>query len=141
MNLVKRIIAQLGQKEDVKIENFFKREIKKFERNLKALKQNNDSLTLILENDREELIDQISDAKDKLEHSYLSITLKDLTNNDSMEKFSELYWSNIQKNEKEIKQLEKTLEEKEKEYKKNIEENDEQIKKYQNRIDKIKNYE
>lgn len=135
--IVKKVMEVLKLDEAGKINTFFQKEVKTFNRYIDGLKANKEVLTLEFQQKENKLNDDIEDAKEALENAYTSITMEDVRNNEAMSNFSNYYWENISSKEKILKRLEKQLEELKESHKKDMEDKDDQIAKYKTRIYKI----
>ena len=93
-----------------RVENFFKNEIKAMRLRIRAIEMNMKSDELKLEIDLATIDSTIEDAVQGIEDAYTAVKPEDVTNNESMTKFSPKYWKAIESAEALVLSLQKERE-------------------------------
>lgn len=136
--LAQKVLNILNIGEDAKINNFFAREVKKFEKFIRDLNRNLTTLENQYTDSVDDVNEKLIDAKEAVEDAKIAITLADVKTNDAADSFASHYWNNIDAKMKEVKRLEQKLEDLKSAFEKQTQEVKDQIEKYQARIDMIK---
>lgn len=136
--LAQKVLNILNIGEDAKINNFFAREVKKFEKFIRDLNRNLTTLENQYTDSVDDVNEKLIDAKEAVEDAKIAITLADVKTNDAADSFASHYWNNIDAKMKEVKRLEQKLKDLKDAFEKQTQEVKDQIEKYQDRIDMIK---
>ena len=136
--LAQKVLNILNIGEDAKINNFFAREVKKFEKFIRDLNRNLTTLENQYTDSVDDVNEKLIDAKEAVEDAKIAVTLADVKTNDAADSFASHYWNNIDVKMKEVKRLEQKLEDLKNAFEKQTQEVKDQIEKYQDRIDMIK---
>ena len=94
-----------------RVENFFKNEIKAMLLKIRAIEMNMKSNELKLEIELATIDSTIEDALQGIEDAYTAVKPEDVTNNESMTKFSPKYWKAIEAAEALVLSLQQKREE------------------------------
>lgn len=108
--VLERIKAFFKLDDAGRVENFFKNEIKAMRLKIRANEMNMKSDELKLEIDLATIDSTIEDAVQGIEDAYTAVKPEDVTNNDSMTKFSPKYWKAIESAEALVVSLQKERE-------------------------------
>ncbi len=103
------IMAYLNLGEEGKLGAFFQREIKKLNSRVKAANQSIANIEFNSGVQLEKLRDELEDAQDALEQSYLNVTPKDVSSNAAQEAHSSVYWSGIESAEANVTRITKHI--------------------------------
>lgn len=136
--LAQKVLNILNIGEDAKINNFFAREVKKFEKFIRDLKRNLTTLENQYTDDVDDVNEKLIDAKEAVEDAKIAVTLDDVKTNDAADSFATIYWTNIDAKTKEVERLEQKLKDLKDTFEKETQKVKDQIEKYQKRIDMIK---
>ena len=94
--VLERIKAFFKLDDAGRVENFFKNEIKAMLLKIRGLEMNIKSNELKLEIELAAIDSAIEDAVQGIEDAYTAVKPEDVTNNESMTKFSPKYWKTIE---------------------------------------------
>ena len=108
--VLERIKAFFKLDDAGRVENFFKSEIKAMLLRIRAIEMNMKSDELKLEIDLATIDSTIEDAVQGIEDAYTAVKPEDVTNNESMTKFSPKYWKAIESAETLVIDLQKDRE-------------------------------
>ena len=108
--VLERIKAFFKLDDAGRVENFFKNEIKAMRLRIRAIEMNIKSDELKLEIDLATIDSTIEDAVQGIEDAYTAVKPEDVTNNESMTKFSPKYWKAIESAEALVLSLQKERE-------------------------------
>ena len=108
--VLERIKAFFKLDDAGRVENFFKNEIKAMRLRIRAIEMNMKSDELKLEIDLATIDSTIEDAVQGIEDAYTAVKPEDVTNNESMTKFSPKYWKAIESAEALVVYLQKERE-------------------------------
>lgn len=109
--VLERIKAFFKLDDAGRVENFFKSEIKAMLLKIRAIEMNMKSNELKLEIELATIDSTIEDALQGIEDAYTAVKPEDVTNNESMTKFSPKYWKAIEAAEALVVTLQKQREE------------------------------
>ena len=107
--IVNRVMAILNIGDAGKMESFFQRSIKAFNREISEIKSNLAAKTLKIEGKIDALKDRIEDAKEDLVNAYHNIDLTSIENNQAQDSYREIYFNRIEEAENKIESLEEEL--------------------------------
>lgn len=110
LTVLERIKAFFKLDDAGRVENFFKNEIKAMRLRNRAIEMNMKSDELKLEIDLATIDSRIEDAVQGIEDAYTAVKPEDVTNNESMTKFSPKYWKAIETAENLVVSLQKERE-------------------------------
>ena len=110
LTVLERIKAFFKLDDAGRVENFFKSEIKAMRLRIRAIEMNMKSDELKLEIDLATIDSSIEDAVQSIEDAYTAVKPEDVTNNESMTKFSPKYWRAIEAAEALVASLQKERE-------------------------------
>ena len=108
--VLERIKAFFKLDDAGRVENFFKNEIKAMRLRIRAIEMNMKSDELKLEIDLATIDSTIEDAVQGIEDAYTAVKPEDVTNNESMTRFSPKYWKAIESAEALVVSLQKERE-------------------------------
>ena len=108
--VLERIKAFFKLDDAGRVENFFKNEIKAMRLKIRATEMNMKSDELKLEIDLATIDSTIEDAIQGIEDAYTAVKPEDVTNNESMTRFSPKYWKAIESAEALVVSLQKERE-------------------------------
>ena len=108
--VLERIKAFFKLDDAGRVENFFKNEIKAMRLKIRATEMNMKSDELKLEIDLATIDSTIEDAVQGIEDAYTAVKPEDVTNNESMTRFSPKYWKAIESAEALVVSLQKERE-------------------------------
>ena len=108
--VLERIKAFFKLDDAGRVENFFKNEIKAMRLKIRATEMNMKSDELKLEIDLATIDSTIEDAVQGIEDAYTAVKPEDVTNNESMTRFSPKYWKAIEAAEALVVSLQKERE-------------------------------
>ena len=108
--VLERIKAFFKLDDAGRVENFFKNEIKAMRLKIRATEMNMKSDELKLEIDLATIDSTIEDAVQGIEDAYTAVKPEDVTNNESMTRFSPKYWKAIESAEALVLSLQKERE-------------------------------
>ena len=108
--VLERIKAFFKLDDAGRVENFFKNEIKAMRLRIRATEMNMKSDELKLEIDLATIDSTIEDAAQGIEDAYTAVKPEDVTNNESMTRFSPKYWKAIESAEALVVSLQKERE-------------------------------
>ena len=108
--VLERIKAFFKLDDAGRVENFFKNENKAMRLRIRAIEMNMKSDELKLEIDLATIDSTIEDAVQGIEDAYTAVKPEDVTNNESMTKFSPKYWKAIESAEALVLSLQKERE-------------------------------
>lgn len=134
MGLVERVMAVLGLADSGKVAKFIEREKKECKRALEKLATNKKNVTTNYNSDLQDLNDALEDAEEALEDVKTQITPEDVTNNASMNEFSDIYWGRIDDARKDIATIETMKEVMKHNHNSELKDIDEQIEAYKYRL-------
>lgn len=137
LNIVQKVLALLNITEEGKIENFFMKQRKSLEKDIKNLNKNLDTLEDQHKDAIDELNEKIEDARVRVNEAYTSIKVENIDTNEKANEFADLYWNRIEIAESEVERLEKLKEESKKSNTELIENIQKEIKERQRRLDMI----
>lgn len=137
LNIVQKVLALLNITEEGKIENFFMKQRKSLEKDIKNLNKNLDTIKDQHQDAIDELNEKIEDAKVRVNEAYTSIKVEDIDTNEKANNFADVYWGRIEIAEGEVERLEKQKEESKKSNTELIEDIQKEIKERQRRLDMI----
>ena len=109
--VLERIKAFFKLDDAGRVENFFKSEIKAMMLKIRAIEMNMKSNELKLEIELATIDSTIEDALQGIEDAYTAVKPEDVTNNESMTKFSPKYWKAIEVAEATVVSLQREREE------------------------------
>ena len=109
--VLERIKAFFKLDDAGRVENFFKSEIKAMMLKIRAIEMNMKSNELKLEIELATIDSTIEDALQGIEDAYTAVKPEDVTNNESMTKFSPKYWKAIEVAEASVVSLQQEREE------------------------------
>lgn len=110
LTIVQKILALLNITEEGKIENFFMKQKKALDRDIKNLTKNLDTIKDQHQDELEQLNEKLEDAKTRVEEAYTSVKVEDIDTNEKASNFSEHYWDRIENAEYVVKSIEKEIE-------------------------------
>ena len=137
LGIVAKIMKVLKLDEEGKVGKFFAKEVKKCVTAIRDLKNNLTAMANVFASDLEKLNDRLEDAKDNVEAAYQAVTMDNVLNNETMDRFAGSYWSKVTSAEERVARIEKEIVEAGKANEVEVKETNEQIAKYQTRIDRI----
>jgi len=137
LGIVAKIMKVLKLDEEGKIGKFFAKEVKKCETAIRDLKNNLTATANIFASDMEKLNDRLEDAKDNVEAAYQAVTIDNVANNETMERFAESYWAKVNSAEDKVARIQKEIEDANKANEAAVKEIETQIAKYETRIARI----
>ena len=108
--VLERIKAFFKLDDAGRVENFFKSEIKAMRLRIRAIEMNIKSDELKLEIDLATIDSALEDAIQNIEDAYTAVRPEDVTNNESMTRFSPKYWKAIESAEALVVSLQKERE-------------------------------
>ena len=108
--VLERIKAFFKLDDAGRVENFFKNEIKAMLLRIRGIEMNIKSNELKLEIELAAIDSAIEDAVQGIEDAYTAVKPEDVTNNESMSKFSPKYWKGIETAEALLVSLQKERE-------------------------------
>ena len=108
--VLERIKAFFKLDDAGRVENFFKSEIKAMLLKIRAIEMNMKSNELKLEIELATIDSTIEDAVQGIEDAYTAVKPEDVTNNESMTRFSPKYWKAIESAEALVVSLQKERE-------------------------------
>ena len=108
--VLERIKAFFKLDDAGRVENFFKNEIKAMRLRIRAIEMNIKSDELKLEIDLATINSALEDAIQNIEDAYTAVNPEDVTNNESMTRFSPKYWKAIESAEALVVSLQKERE-------------------------------
>ena len=111
LTVLERIKAFFKLDDAGRVENFFKNEIKAMLLKIRAIEMNMKSNELKLEIELATIDSTIEDALQGIEDAYTAVKPEDVTNNESMTKFSPKYWKAIEAAEALVLSLQQKREE------------------------------
>lgn len=132
--LVSKIMSILKLDDAGKLEKFFSGEVKAIKNKIKAVANNKQTRALGHEMDLSDLDLKIEDAEEAVKDAYSSVTVEEISSNDSMRSFSDKYWSNIDDKELRLKMLVENRKAKVEAFDAENKKSDEKIAKYEARI-------
>ena len=135
--VLERIKAFFKLDDAGRVENFFKNEIKAMRLRIRAIEMNIKSDELKLEIDLATIDSTIEDAVQGIEDAYTAVKPENVTNNESMTKFSPKYWKAIEAAEALVVSLQKEREEVAKSYEEELKSNKAEIALLNARIAKL----
>ena len=135
--IVRTIMAVLALGESGQLDNFFMKQIKSFKKEIAKLDHNLETLRMTFNNRRDDLKEEIEDAKETLQLAYAEINPEEISSNEKQKEFAARYWRNIENKEKEVDILEERLENVSDNYKYESKKVKSQIKVINTRISKI----
>lgn len=107
LNIVQKVLALLNITEEGKIENFFMKQRKSLEKDIKNLNKNLDTIKDQYQDSIEELHEKIEDARTRVSEAYTSIKIEDIDTNEKANSFADMYWDRISIAEAAVEKLEK----------------------------------
>ena len=110
LTVLERIKAFFKLDDAGRVENFFKNENKAMRLRIRAIEMNMKSDELKLEIDLATIDSSIEDAIQGIEDAYTAVKPEDVTNNESMTRFSPKYWKAIESAEALVVSLQKERE-------------------------------
>lgn len=137
LSIVAKVLALLNITEEGKIENFFMKQRKSLEKDIKNLNKNLDTLKDQHQDAIEDLNEKLEDARVRVTEAYTSIKVEDIDTNEKANQFADLYWDRIERAESEVEKLEKQKEQAEKVQQDLIENIQKEIAERQRRLDMI----
>lgn len=137
LKIVAKVLALLNITEEGKIENFFMKQRKSLEKDIKNLNKNLDTLKDQHQDAIEDLNEKLEDARVRVTEAYTSVKVEDIDTNEKANQFADLYWNRIEIAENEVKRLEKQIEDSEKAQQELIESIQKEITERQRRLDMI----
>lgn len=137
LNIVQKVLALLNITEEGKIENFFMKQRKSLEKDIKNLNKNLDTLEDQYKDAIDELNDKIEDARVRVNEAYTSIKVEDIDSNEKANHFADVYWSRVVISESEIKKLEEQKDKTEKSHENFLEDIKKEIAERERRLDMI----
>ena len=135
--VLERIKAFFKLDDAGRVENFFKNEIKTMLLKIRGLEMNIKSNELKLEIELAAIDSALEDAVQGIEDAYTAVKPEDVTNNESMTKFSPKYWRGIEEAEALVLSLHKQREAIYKYYNEALEDNKTEISILKARIAKL----
>lgn len=135
--VLERIKAFFKLDDAGRVENFFKSEIKAMLLKIRAIEMNMKSNELKLEIELATIDSTIEDALQGIEDAYTAVKPEDVTNNESMTKFSPKYWKAIEAAEATVVSLQQEREEIVKFYAEELKDNTAEIAMLKARIAKL----
>ena len=135
--VLERIKAFFKLDDAGRVENFFKSEIKAMLLRIRGIEMNIKSNELKLEIELAAIDSAIEDAVQGIEDAYTAVKPEDVTNNESMSKFSPKYWRKIEEAEALVVSLQKQREAILKYYNEELEDNKTEISILKARIAKL----
>lgn len=137
LTVLERIKAFFKLDDAGRVENFFKNEIKAMLLKIRGLEMNIKSNELKLEIELAAIDSAIEDAVQGIEDAYTAVKPEDVTNNESMSKFSPKYWKGIETAEALLVSLQKEREAIMRYYNEELEDNKTEISILKARIAKL----
>lgn len=137
LSIVARVLAFLNLTEEGKVENFFGKQRKALEKDIKNLNKNLDTYEDQKTEALEELAEKLEDAKTKVEDAYIGIKPENVATNEAAASFADTYWGAVTRAEKTVERLEDDVLETTKDFNTQLESVKTQIAKKQERLDKI----
>lgn len=135
--IVAKILALLNLGEEGKIENFFEKQRKALQKDIKNLGKNLDTYEDQKAEALEELNEKLEDAKVKVEEAYTSVTVENVSTNERANSFQDYYWDAVTRAENVVARLEAEIKTETEKYDKLIASVKDQTAKKQARLDKI----
>ncbi len=135
--IVAKILALLNLGEEGKIENFFEKQRKALQKDIKNLGKNLDTYEDQKAEALEELNEKLEDAKVKVEEAYTSVTVENVSTNEKANSFQDYYWDAVTRAENVVARLEAEIKTETEKYDKLIASVKDQTAKKQARLDKI----
>lgn len=135
--IVAKILALLNLGEEGKIENFFEKQRKALQKDIKNLGKNLDTYEDQKAEALEELNEKLEDAKVKVEEAYTSVTVENVSTNERANSFQDYYWDAVTRAENVVARLEAEIKAETEKYDKLIASVKDQTAKKQARLDKI----
>lgn len=136
-SIVRVIMTMLNLGEEGKISSFFLKVEKKLKREINILSRNLETVKSQTEQRIEDLTDQLQDANDTLNQAYYHVDLDNLQTNESQSNYVDVYLDNIDSKLKQVRKIQKQIEEEKDSFEKFKKETEEQIASLQKRIDII----
>lgn len=136
--LAQKVLNLLNIGEEAKITNFYGREIKKFETCIRDHKRNLTTLENAYKDAVDDINYKIEDAQQAVEDAKVNITINNVRTNEDSEKFSHVYWQNIDVKLAYIEELKSNLVKLKEHYDYQVKDTNEKIEKCQARINMIK---
>lgn len=136
--LAQKVLNLLNIGEEAKITNFYGREIKKFETCIRDHKRNLTTLENAYKDAVDDINYKIEDAQQAVEDAKVNITINNVRTNEDSEKFSHVYWRNIDVKLAYIEELKSNLVKLKEHYDYQVKDTNEKIEKCQARINMIK---
>ena len=137
LTVLERIKAFFKLDDAGRVENFFKNEIKAMLLKIRGIEMNIKSNELKLEIELAAIDSAIEDAVQGIEDAYTAVKPEDVTNNESMSKFSPKYWKGIETAEALLVSLQKEREAIMRYYNEELEDNKTEISILKARIAKL----
>lgn len=103
--IVEQIVNFLKLGDEGKLGSFFERVVKKLEKSISLHKKNIENLKFNSKNAVDTLNDQLADAKEELETTYLNVQPDDVANNAKQESFLETYLDRIEAAEMKVSMI------------------------------------
>jgi F0F1-type ATP synthase membrane subunit b/b' len=135
--VVAKVMAFLKLDDSGRVDKFFDKQIKMFRDKIKAVEQNMSSAKTQFALITDKHADALEDAEEALEEAYLAIKPDEISSNDAIKAFSDIYWNNIKSKEDDITALKETMKAKQEAYDEELKNRQEKIAKYEARIAKI----
>ena len=137
LKIVAKVLALLNITEEGKIENFFMKQRKSLEKDIKNLNKNLDTLKDQHQDAIEDLNEKLEDARVRVTEAYTSVKVEDIDTNEKANQFADSYWNRIEIAENEVKRLKEQIENSEKAQQELIESIQKEIVERQRRLDMI----
>lgn len=138
--IVSKIKEMLKLGEEGKLDSFFAKLEREFEREITAIKQNISVSEFTYNRDVTVLEEKIEDAKDAIQDAWLNVSPEEVATNALQDSFKTKYLTTIKSAESNLEDLEFQLQKLKKEYEKDTEYYNNQIEKYQLRIEKLNSF-
>lgn len=138
--IVSKIKEMLKLGEEGKLDSFFAKLEREFEREITAIKQNISVSEFTYNRDVTILEEKIEDAKDAIHDAWLNVSPEEVATNALQDSFKTKYLAAIKSAEYNLEDLESQLEKLKENYEKDIKYYNNQIEKYQLRIEKLNSF-
>lgn len=103
--IVEQIVNFLKLGDEGKLGSFFERVVKKLEKSISLHKKNIENLKFNSKNAVDTMLDQLADAKEELDTTYLNVQPDDVSNNAKQEAFLETYLDRIEAAEMKVSRI------------------------------------
>lgn len=135
--IVAKVLAMLNITEEGRIENFFMKQRKQYEKDIKNLNKNIDTLKDQKAEELDDLKEKLEDANTRVDEAYTSVKIEDIATNELANQFVQVYQDRVERAELEVKRLEERKVSINESYQKRIEDLEKQIAERKRRLAKI----